>query len=83
MIWAKLIILLIGLLISCATPAARRPNEAIFSDCSTSLHAELASNYFALRALDAEIALLQRSIKLRKEALFLVQTRFANGVTVR
>lgn len=63
--------------------AASADYQASAADLETirlSLHAELASNYFALRALDAEIALLERSIKLRQEALFLVQTRFVNGI---
>lgn len=63
--------------------AATATAEASAADLETvrlSLHAEVARSYFALRALDAEIALLQRTIELRQEALFLVQTRFANGV---
>lgn len=63
-----------------AATADYQASAADFETVRLTLHAELARNYFALHALDAEIALLERSIELRREALFLVQTRFANGV---
>ena len=63
-----------------AATATAEASAADFETLRLSLHAEVARNYFALRALDGEIALLQRSIELRREALFLVQTRFANGM---
>lgn len=63
-----------------AATADYQASAADFETVRLTLHAEMARNYFALRALDAEIVLLQRSVELRQEALFLVQTRFANGV---
>lgn len=63
-----------------AASADYQASAADFETIRLGLHSEVASNYFALRALDAEIALLGRSIELRREALFLVQARFANGV---
>lgn len=44
-----------------------------------SLHAEVARNYFALRALDAENDLLKRAVDLRSQNLELVQSLFLNG----
>jgi outer membrane protein, multidrug efflux system len=43
------------------------------------LKAELAQDYFALRSLDAERAILRNTIELRKEALALVQARYKGG----
>ena len=63
-----------------AAGAVAQASAADLEAIRLSLHAELARSYFTLRALDGEIALLQRSIELRQEALFLVQTRFANGM---
>ena len=44
-----------------------------------SLQAELARNYFSLRALDTEIALLQQTITLRNEFYQLVQSMYDHG----
>lgn len=43
------------------------------------LQSELALNYFALRAQDAQIALLQRTGQLRRKTVELARTRFEQG----
>lgn len=45
------------------------------------LRAELASHYFEMRALDAEISIFQNAIALRKKSLELNQMRFDAGDT--
>jgi len=54
--------------------------EADYQAVLLSLQAELARSYFGLRALDSEIALLQKTVGLREDALKLVQSQFRNGV---
>lgn len=44
-----------------------------------SVHAEVARNYFGLRTLDAEVALLERTLSLREQNLRLVESLFKNG----
>jgi multidrug efflux system outer membrane protein len=44
------------------------------------LHSDVAQNYFALRALDAEIATVSATINLRKEQVQLVRSRFEGGI---
>jgi len=44
------------------------------------LHADVAQNYFALRALDAEIATVAATVGSRKEEAGLVRSRFAGGI---
>ncbi|WP_298036740.1 efflux transporter outer membrane subunit [uncultured Desulfuromonas sp.] len=67
----------------------RRSAEASRADAGASLadyrnvllvlQAEVAGNYFALRSLDAEIALLERTVGLRRENLELVASLFEHG----
>ena len=45
-----------------------------------SLHAELANNYFALRGLDAEKAILDSAVTAFERALELTQNRFRGGL---
>jgi multidrug efflux system outer membrane protein len=44
------------------------------------LHADVAQNHFALRALDAEIAIVAEAIGLRRERVQLVRERFEQGI---
>jgi multidrug efflux system outer membrane protein len=44
------------------------------------LQGDIAQNYFALRAVDAEIAVVEGTIGLRKEQVALVRSRFEGGI---
>jgi outer membrane protein, multidrug efflux system len=44
------------------------------------LQSDIAQNYFALRALDAEIATVVGTVELRKEHVRLVRSRFEGGI---
>jgi outer membrane protein, multidrug efflux system len=44
------------------------------------LQSDVAENYFAIRALDAEIATVNKTVDLRKEQVQLVQGRFNGGI---
>ncbi|QTA85572.1 efflux transporter outer membrane subunit [Desulfonema magnum] len=69
----------------------RRSNEAAEAELSASaadyatvllmLQADVARNYFQLRALDREIDIVKQTAGLREESLKLVQSRFKNGYT--
>jgi len=63
--------------------AAREEAQASAADYQTvllTLTSDVAQNYFLLRSQDAEIALLKRTVQLRKEARDLVRYRFEGGV---
>jgi outer membrane protein, multidrug efflux system len=53
---------------------------AAFHNVLLSLHADVAQNYFALRALDAEIATVTSTVGLRQEQMKLVRSRFDGGI---
>jgi multidrug efflux system outer membrane protein len=53
---------------------------AAFHSVLLTLHADVARNYFALRALDAEIAAVAHNIELRREQVRLVRSRFEGGI---
>lgn len=53
---------------------------AAFHNVSLILQADLAQNYFGLRALDTEIAVLRRTIELRSEQADIVVNRFDSGL---
>src|SRR5205814_10621926 len=53
---------------------------ADFYNVLLTLQADVAQNYFALRALDAEIATLASTVDLRKEQVRLVRSRFEGGI---
>src|SRR5207247_8037161 len=44
------------------------------------LQADVAQNYFLLRSLDAEIASVTSTVRLRKEQVQLVRSRFEGGI---
>jgi multidrug efflux system outer membrane protein len=68
----------------------RRGFESARADAQASLAAlqnvlltmqsDVAQNYFALRALDAEIATVAGTVELRKEQVRLVRSRFEGGI---
>lgn len=53
---------------------------AAFYGVLLTLHSDVAQNYFALRALDAEIATVTATVKLRNEQVRLVRSRFEGGI---
>jgi NodT family efflux transporter outer membrane factor (OMF) lipoprotein len=55
-------------------------DAAVTADVDLSLHAELASDYFALRGLDAQARLLTASVSDLEHQLELTQQRFTGGV---
>jgi NodT family efflux transporter outer membrane factor (OMF) lipoprotein len=66
--------------------AARRESEATAADLETaslSLHAELAFDYFALRAADAQKQLLDETVKAFEAALRLTTNRYEGGAAPR
>ena len=52
---------------------------AAFENTLLILKADVAQNYFALRTLDTERAILRNTLKLRREALDLVNSRYHGG----
>jgi len=53
--------------------------QADYHNVLLGLQSELALNYFALRAQDAQIALLKRTVELRKKTVQLARNRFEHG----
>jgi NodT family efflux transporter outer membrane factor (OMF) lipoprotein len=63
--------------------ANKREAEATFADLANSqlaIHAEVAANYFQLRALDAEKQLLDAAVLAFEESLKLTQARYDTGI---
>ncbi len=60
--------------------AEAEASVAAFHNVMLTLQADLAQNYFALRALDAEIAVLERSVTLRNEQVGIMTSRFDIGL---
>ena len=67
-----------------AVEAGERDADALtaaFESLKLSLHAEVASSWFTLRAYDAEIAVLRRSVEVRRQALEVIASRNAAGTS--
>lgn len=62
-----------------ATKADAQETEALLRSVLLALQADVAQNYFGLRELDAESAVLANAVDLREQALKLVQDRFNDG----
>lgn len=62
-----------------AGAARAEAQEADYRNALLGLQSELAMNYFALRAQDAQIALLRRTVALRKRTVDLTRSRFEQG----
>ena len=73
---------LFGRLRSAASAAAAdlQATEAAREGVRLALAAEVTKSYFSLRALDEQIAVTQRNIALREDALVLQRKRFQGGV---
>ncbi|MGA2052381.1 MAG: efflux transporter outer membrane subunit [Opitutales bacterium] len=64
--------------------ASKADFQASMADYETvrlALHAEVAQNYFTLRAVDAELSVLNGTIDLRQQSLNLINDRFQNGAS--
>jgi multidrug efflux system outer membrane protein len=55
-------------------------SAAAFHNLLLTLQADVAQNYFSLRATDEEIVVLQRSLALRREQVDIVRSRFDSGL---
>jgi multidrug efflux system outer membrane protein len=62
-----------------AATALAEASVASFETIRLTLHADVAAAYFALRSIDADRAVLRRTLDLRREALRLAQARLRLG----
>jgi multidrug efflux system outer membrane protein len=62
-----------------AVTAAAEAAVASYETVRLTLHADVASAYFALRAVDSDRAVLRRTLDLRRESLRLAQARLRLG----
>ena len=63
-----------------AARADAATSAAAYHNLLLTLHADVAINYFQLRALDSEIAAVTRNVGLRNEQLSVVRGRFDAGI---
>jgi NodT family efflux transporter outer membrane factor (OMF) lipoprotein len=63
-----------------AARASAQASAADVESVSLSLHAELATDYFQLRTLDAETQLLRSTVAADEKAMELTQNRYSGGV---
>jgi NodT family efflux transporter outer membrane factor (OMF) lipoprotein len=63
-----------------ASRSEAQASAADLANVSLSLHAELASDYFQLRGLDAQKKLLDDNVQAFEKALELTQNRFQGGI---
>ncbi|MFO1482316.1 MAG: efflux RND transporter permease subunit [Verrucomicrobiaceae bacterium] len=59
--------------------AKAEAEQADYQNALLGLQSEVALNYFALRAQDAQIALLKRTVELRRQTVDLTRKRFTQG----
>ncbi|MGF6774011.1 multidrug efflux system outer membrane protein [Paraburkholderia sp. GAS199] len=62
-----------------ASNANTAHSEALFRSVRLALQADVAQNYFRLRELDAEISVYHDTVRLREQALDLVEHRYKEG----
>jgi len=62
-----------------SSKAEAQRSEALFHSVQLALQADVAQNYFALRGYDAEMEVFDTTVNLRRQALDLVERRFAEG----
>lgn len=63
-----------------ASNAALQGTAADLQNVQLVLTAELAADYFSVRELDAEVAVVQESVKIQQEGLVLVNHRHEGGI---
>jgi multidrug efflux system outer membrane protein len=66
--------------------ASRAEAQASVADYDTillSLHGDVATNYFLLRQLDTQIAILRRTLDLRQKAVSILKERVGSGLTAQ
>lgn len=60
--------------------AEAKASVAAFESVRLILSADVARNYFQLGELDSEVAILEETVELRRDALQVVQRRFDSGI---
>jgi len=60
--------------------ADAQASVAALHNALLTLQGDVAQNYFLLRAIDAEISTMTRTVELRKEQVQLVRSRFEGGI---
>lgn len=64
-----------------ASQAQAEQSAALLHSLLLAIQADVAQHYFSIRSLDAELALLEQTVRLREDALRLVERRFQAGET--